>query len=137
MKDLSAFLTPNLDIKHGSKVYTVKPPTKDVGLKLAAASSLSMAAVSGQTVESLPDSYRRIIDSIKDQDLGELTLGDVYQEMIDDDVPGPHIDFYARYALYYWVYGEQVADEIVSAGKKDAAPKGKARSRSKSGQRSA
>jgi len=137
VKDLSAFLTPNLDIKHGSKVYTVKPPTKDLGLKLAAVSSLSMAAVAGRAEGDIPESHRQIIDTIKDRDLGELTLGDAYQEMVADDVPGPHIDFYARYALYYWVYGESVADEIIAAGQKDAAPKGKARSRSKSTQRSA
>lgn len=136
MKDLSAFLTPNLDIKHGSKVYTVKPPTKEVGLQLAAVSSLGLAAFAGRSQDDIPDGHRTIIEAIKDRDLGELTLGDAYQEMVNDAVPGPHIDFYARYALYYWVYGETVADEIIAAGKKDTAPKGKARSRSRSGQRS-
>lgn len=135
MKDLSAFLTPNLDLKHGSKVYSVPPPSKETGLVLAAINSIGLSAVAGKTYEDAPESQRAIIEKYKDTDLGELSLGPVYQQMIDDGVPGPHIDLYAQYALYYWVLGEDAADNIMEAlaeqRGQSAGPKG--RSRSKNG----
>lgn len=135
LKDLTEYLTPDLELPHGGKVYVVKPPTKDVGLKLAAINALAAASWAGsEAVDKVPESMRAIADTVKDADLGELSLGaDVYEQMNADGVPGPHIDTYALYALYYWTMGEQSADELIAirAGKHD--PKAAAHAASKSG----
>lgn len=135
LKDLSQYLTPDLQLPHGGKVYTVKPPTKNVGLILAAINALGAAAWSGpDAVDKVPQSMRDLAASVEDTDLGELSLGeDVYRQMNEDGVPGPHIDTYALYALYYWTMGEETADQLIAlrAGKTD--PKAAAPARSKSG----
>lgn len=133
LKDLSEYLTPDLELPHGGKVYTVKPPTKDVGLKLAALSVVGISAFAGKDgLDQVPAEQRGIVEALKDTDLGELSLGDAYQQMVDDGVPGPHIDMYAVYAMYYWTMGEQVADEWIKmrSGKTDPKAPGRARSRS-------
>lgn len=138
LKDLSQYLTPNLEFPHGGKTYTVKPPTKDVGLKLAAAAVVGAAAFGGpDTLNQIPESQRDIVRSLADTDLGELSLGDAYREMVEDGVPGPHIDTYALYAMYYWTMGEAIADEAIAARGGVTAPKAEAPSRSKSGRSSA
>ena len=138
LKDLSEYLTPDLELPHGGKVYVVKPPTKDVGLKLAALSVVGISAFAGKDgLDKVPAEQRGVVDALKDTDLGELSLGDAYRQMVEDEVPGPHIDMYAVYAMYYWTMGEQVADEWIKmrAGKTD--PKAAARARSKSGRSTA
>ena len=144
MKDLSAFLTPDLVLKAGDKSYVVPPPSKDVGLKLAAINAVGVSAylsmadqcpTCGRTgTPELPDDTRRSYEAIGDVDLGELSLGPAYAQMIADGVPGPHIDTYAVYALYYWTLGEETADKIIQArAEATNAPKAQPRSRSKSG----
>src|SRR5690625_1034383 len=136
LKDLSEYLTPDLELPHGGKVYPVKPPTKNTGLILAAINALGAAAWSGpEAVDKVPQSMRDLAKTVEDKDLGELSLGeDVYRQMNEDGVPGPHIDTFALYALYYWTIGEESADQLIAlrAGKHD--PKAAARARSKSGQ---
>lgn len=139
LKDLSEYLTPDLELPHGGKVYTVKPPTKNTGLILAAINALGAAAWSGpEAVDKVPQSMRDLAKTVEDKDLGELSLGeDVYRQMNEDGVPGPHIDTFALYALYYWTIGEESADQLIAlrAGKHD--PKAAARARSKSGRSTA
>lgn len=126
MKDLTAFLSPNLDLKIGDRTYSVPPPSKDVGLKLAAINAAGVAAYlslqdqcptcgRAGAPDALPDDTRAIVESLADTDLGELSLGEAYKQMIDDGVPGPHIDQAAVYAMYYWVLGPETADAILSA----------------------
>ena len=144
MKDLSAFLTPDLVLKAGDKSYVVPPPSKDVGLKLAAINAAGVAAYMASThecptcgragVTELPESTQKMLDSIGDMDLGELSLGPAYAAMVADGVPGPHIDTYAVYALYYWTLGEEAADAVIEArAEATNGPKAQPRSRSKSG----
>lgn len=126
VKDLTQYLTPGLELKWGERTFTVPPPTKDVGLKLAAINAAGVAAY--LAVEDacptcgragapgdLPEETLELLDAIKGQDLGELSLGPAYRDMIDAGVPGPHIDQFALYALYYWVMGETTADQILEA----------------------
>lgn len=138
LKDLTEYLAPDLELKHGGKVYTVKPPTKDVGLKLVALSAVGISAFAGKDgIEQVPAEQRGIVETLRDTDLGELSLGDAYHQMVQDGVPGPHIDMYAIYAMYYWTMGEQVADEWIKMRAGKTAPKAEARARSKSGRSTA
>lgn len=126
-KDLSAYLTPALELTDESgRTWTVQPPSKDAGLKLAAinavgtqvyALSLEVCPTCGKPgAPQIPADTLAIIDSIGSADVASLSLGrDVYDAMLAADVPGPHIDLFGLYALYYWTLGEQVADQIMSA----------------------
>lgn len=137
MKDLTAFLAPDLVLKVGERTYTVPPPSKAVGLTLAAVNAAGVAAYlslqdqcptcgRAGAPEGLPDSTREILEAASDTDLGELSLGPAYQQMIDDGVPGAHIDTLALYAMYYWTVGEETADAILEAQvKAKDAPEGK------------
>lgn len=124
LKDLSAFLVPDLELQWRDRTFVVPPPTKDVGLKLAAVHAAGMAAYlsladacpscgrSGAPDE-LPQATKDLVEAVADKDLGELSLGAAYDEMQEAGVPGPHIDQFALYALYYWVLGEASADELI------------------------
>lgn len=126
VKDLSAFLAPDLELVWGDRTFRVPPPSKDVGLKLAAVHAGGVAAYlayadacpscgrSGAP-DSLPEDTQALLESIKDTDLGVLSLGPAYQQMIEAEVPGADIDMFALYALYYWVIGEASADAILAA----------------------
>lgn len=39
----------------------------------------------------------------------------MYAQMLAAGVPGADVDTFAVYALYYWVLGEEAADEILAA----------------------
>lgn len=128
MKDLTSFLVPNLVIGHHGTEFVVSPPSKDDGLLLTAIHAAGIAAFSaagGDVADSLTDTQRKLLDAAKDRDLGEVSLGDAYAEMVAAGIPGPHIDQYALYAMYYWVLGEDVADQIIAAryGQGDGNPK--------------
>ena len=125
LKDLTAFLAPDLELPWRGQAFTVPPPTKDVGLKLAAINAAGVQAyLSLQDAcptcgragagEGMPDETREMLESIKGVDLGELSLGPVaFQAMLDAGVPAPDLDMFAVYALYYWVLGEETADQIM------------------------
>lgn len=145
-KDLSAHLAPDLEIPLGGKVYRVSPPSKDVGLKLTAINAVGVALFHSMSAEcptcgragapEVPAATRELYDSLGSVDLGELSLGDAYLEMVEDGVPGPHVDTAALYALYFWTMGEAVADAIMDAqAEAKGAPKAVTapRRRSKSG----
>ena len=126
MKDLAAHFAPALELPYGGKTYVVQPPTKDVGLKLAAVNAMGVADYSSLydvcppcghagSVE-VADDTRAIFESIEGTDVAVLSLGQgVYDEMIADGVPGPHLDSMALYALYFWTLGEETADAIFEA----------------------
>lgn len=125
-KDLTNYFAPALQLPYGGKTYEVQPPTKDTGLKLAAINAAGVATYAAvleacptcgrSGSPAIPDETLTLIESIKDVDLGRLSLGeDVYAEMISDEVPGPHLDQMALYAMYFWVMGEATADAIFEA----------------------
>ena len=120
VKDLTAYLTPDLELRHRGVTYRVSPPTVETGLKLAAlmaagvaAQALQVGATTAEVEAALTDEQQALLASIQDMPLGRLTLGPAYQQMIDDGIPGPHIDLYAMYAYHFWVLGEAAADAIV------------------------
>jgi len=122
-KNLTALLetlSPALELEHGDKTYVVPPPTKEDGLKMTAVYAYSVQIATkgpGEALDNLTEKQRAIIEALGDEvdDLAPLALGDAYQEMVDDGIPGPHIDIYGQYALYYWVLGETTADKAMDA----------------------
>lgn len=140
LKDLTQYLTPALELPVADTVYVVQPPTKSVGLVLAAVNAVGVATYSAALTEcptcgragapEVPAETLKLLESIGDTDVASLSLGqDVYDRMIADGVPGPHIDQLGMYALYYWTLGEDTADKIMSARHGGGAP-GEARSAS-------
>lgn len=151
LKDLTAFLTPNLKLPWKDHVFEVAPPSKEDGLLLAAVNAggiaqyMNMVApceACGRSAETheISDQFKELIDAAQDRDLGEIALGDVFQEMQDVGVPGADIDMFALYAFYFWTLGEESADAILAArhgavgGDED--PKDDPQKRSLSGQSS-
>lgn len=137
-KDLTAFLTPDLVFDHHGTRYVVPPPSVDVGLKLAAlvAAGISAFNSDNDALSLLTEDQRTLLESVKDTQLGELSLGPAYPQMVADGVPGPHVDLYALYAYYYWTLGEASADEIIAQTAGGPDPKAAPRKPSKSGRRS-
>lgn len=139
MKDLTSHLVPDLVLDHHGTQYVVPPPSKDDGLLLAALNIVGTKAIANamgdeDITSGLSPVQKKLFEASKERDLGEISLGPVYAEMVDDGLPGPHIDQYALYAMYYWVLGEATADEIFKtmSGAGDS-PKDRPK-RSKSGQ---
>lgn len=138
-KNLTRFLTPDLSLKVGSKTYVVKPPSRESGKIMVAINVAGVAAFASVT-EACPscgrsgplemdESMRALVEANSQRDLGELSLGDTYQEMLADGIDGPTLEKLEMYAFYYWTLGEAAADQIFE--ETVAAPK--ARKRSKSG----
>lgn len=124
IKDLSAYLQPSLEIAWQDRVFVIHPPSKDVGLKLAAINAAGIATYlsisdacptcgRAGAPDELPQETQDIVAALRNVDLGELSLGKAYQEMIEEEVPGPHVDRFALYAMYYWVIGEESADALM------------------------
>lgn len=138
-KDLTEYLTPDLELPYEGKTYVVAPPDKDTGLKLSAVTAVGVSAFGdADAIDRLSDGQRKLYESIRDVDLGVLSLGATYDEMVQDKVPGPHLDTFALYAAFYWTMGERIADQVIAARKSGGAdPKATARPRSKSGRSTA
>lgn len=130
LKDLTEFLTPDLQIPYGGKTYTIPPPSKDAGLKLGAINAMGVATYATSLTEcptcgrsgkpELPEETQALIEEMArdNKEVAALSLSQaVYDEMVADGVPGPHIDRFGVYALYYWTMGEATADAIFAAQK--------------------
>lgn len=124
-KDLTAYLTPDLVLPLGGHTYTVKPPSRDVGLKLAAIVSMGMQVYIASTgtcptcgrsgnPEFDPET-KALVDSLGQEPLGNLSLGKaVMDQMEADGLPEAHQDTAAQYAMYYWTMGEDTADAVMN-----------------------
>lgn len=139
-------VTPDLVLKIGSKKYVVSPPSRDLGLVmqainvagLAAGMSMGKACVTCGRSEPIDvdPKFESLVEEYKDRQLGELSLGDTYRQMVDDGLDDATLSRVELYAFYYWTLGESAADSIIeNVGPVGAAaPKG--RKPSKSGQSS-
>lgn len=142
VKDLSAFATPALEIslRPGRKV-SVQPPTVADGAALAAITTLGAAIADGGVSDATLSAYQSTVEGMTEEDAKRLAVGDRYDWMVEQGWAWPDIDVVCRYATFYWVYGEQIADQIMAAeqdqkkGKKVGS--GKSRGRGKNGRRSA
>lgn len=109
-KDVQQYLAPHLELPLAGKTYLVPPPSKDDGLLLAAFIALGVNAQNGR---KSTDEDLALIKKREGADLAEVAFTPaVYQQMVEDGVPGAHIDQAAIYAMYYWTMGEQSADYV-------------------------
>lgn len=150
IKDLSSFLTPNLELPWRDHVFVVEPPTKEAGLVMTALNATVGLAQYAATHDACPTCGRSgaveldertqgLLRAAENKDLGELSLGSAYQEMIEAGVPGPDLEVFELYAMYYWVMGEETADAILDARKQlrsGSASAPKAPGRQRNGRRS-
>lgn len=143
VKNLTKVLTPNLEIQVGDKTYSVPPPSKDDGKLMIAINAVGAGAVTsvgdvcptcGRTgeIEVDPD-LKALVEANAGRDLGEITLGAAYQEMIDDGLDGVAIEKLELYGLYYWTLGETAADNILEMTDEARTPAPKDQKHSKSG----
>lgn len=140
VKDLSAFITPDLVLKVGDKNYTIQPPSKDDGKIMTAlnvAGLASFTAMSGACTAcgrsgdvEMDPTMRALVEANAGRDLGELSMGAAYDQMIADGVDGPTIEKLELYCFYYWVLGETAADQIFEQQGQAALPKGQRPSKS-------
>ena len=122
-----SYLPRDLVLPCGDATYTVRPPSKETGAKLAAINVAGVATWMNMqdacpacgragTVTELPEETRELLEEMAHEDVSSLSLGaDVVAQMEADGVPGAHIDTMAVYALYYWTLGEATADAIMEA----------------------
>ncbi|WP_435298539.1 DUF7426 family protein [Timonella sp. A28] len=125
LKDLSAFLTPNLELTWRDRTFIVPPPSREDGLTMTAintAGALAYAVAQGACPTchrsdhiELDDRQKELVALAKNRVLAELSLGGAYTEMLEAGVPGPDIELFELYAFYYWVLGESAADEWIAA----------------------
>ncbi len=119
--NLGQYLLPDLVIDHEGKEYRTPPPSRKDGLLMASIVAVGTATftaanstcpVCGRTGEvEFDPTVKELLDGIKDDPLGWLTLGrGVVEQMTEDGIPEAHQDQYAIYALYYWTMGQDAAE---------------------------
>lgn len=142
VKDLSAFATPALDIRlRPGREVKVQPPSVADGAALAAITTLGAAIATGEVSQETTDAFQSTVSDMTEEDAKRLAVGDRYDWMVEQGWAWPDIDVVCRYATFYWVYGERIADQIMAAEQDQKQGKqvgsGKARGRGKSGHRTA
>lgn len=124
-KNLSAFITKDLILNLGEHTYRVKPPSRDTGKLLTAINVVGVTTMQTALAGTCPTCGRsgdpqidpeiqELADSVQNKELGELSLGqDVFDQMIEDGLDATTIDTMSLYAMYFWLMGEAVADQIL------------------------
>ena len=140
VKDLSAFATPALDIRlRPGREVKVQPPSVADGAALASITTLGAAIATGEVSQETADAFQSTVGDMTEEDAKRLAVGDRYDWMVEQGWAWPDIEVVCRYATFYWVYGEQVADQIMAAERKQGKQvgSGKSRGRGKNGRRTA
>lgn len=142
VKDLSAFATPALEIRlRPGREVTIQPPNVKDGALLAMITTLGTSIVTGGGEENVDEALQATIEGMTEEDVKRLAVGDEYDRMVKEGWPWPDINTVCQYATFHWVYGEHVADQIMSAQPSSKQSKkvgsGKSRGRGKSGRRTA
>lgn len=107
LDDLGDFLSPTLDLPVAGKVYRVPSPPARVGLRLQAAHAVMAAGRAGATPR--PSDLAIAATDDGSTSLEQDTLGPVYQQMLDDDVPVEAVKRAATTAYLWIVIGEEAA----------------------------
>lgn len=142
VKDLSAFATPTLDINLGrGREVSINPPSVKDGAALATITTIGSGISSGEVSQAAQDMFNTTVADMTEEDLKRLAVGDRYDWMVEQGWAWTDIETVCRYATFYWVYGESIADQIMQAERDQAAGKkagsGKRRGRGRNGRRSA
>jgi hypothetical protein len=98
--DVTAFLSPTLDLPWAGKTYRVPSPPALVGLRLQAAWAVTNAKAAG--VDAKAHHLRLLNDDDGSTSLEQDALGPVYDEMVADRVPLEVLN-HAGMTAYLWI----------------------------------
>jgi hypothetical protein len=118
-QDLDRYYDPGLTLTVLGREYVLPLPSAELGLwcrrvvqivgDVTAASSDEDMQAAARRTETLPELPG-------DLTLQERVLGPVYQQMIDDGVPDPYLQFAAETAYFWIAYGADVAKRYWESG---------------------
>lgn len=120
--DLDEFFDPTLKLPIGGKTYVVPSPDAKTGLWAQGMMTAAVQIRAGETPDGLE---ALVLDDDEERDLYERLLGDAYAEMVADGVKWHKIKHAGTTALWWVVYGKDVAERFWNAG----GGQGKARTR--------
>ncbi|XTZ18192.1 DUF7426 family protein [Micromonospora echinospora] len=119
--DLDEYWSPGLTLTVRGREYVVPLASAELGLwcrrlaqitgDLHAASTETEMQAVVERIEALP----QLPDGDK-LSLPERVLGDVYQQMADDQVPDPYIQFCGQTAYIWIIGGEEAAERYWTSG---------------------
>lgn len=129
-KDLRGHRTPPLELLwDDGRVFVVQPPNARRGELLAKGIAWGIAAVQHPEQATQDKMAAELGEEYLTQLGGEyviekLALGeDTWQEMFDAGLSLVDIQFLARYAAFFWVFGEAAADALDNSPGAAAVPK--------------
>ncbi|MFF5228451.1 hypothetical protein [Dactylosporangium sp. NPDC000521] len=118
-EDLDRYWDPRLTLTVRGKQYTLPLPSGELGLwcrqcaavagEVNAASTDDELHAAVAAVEAIPDLPGKLT-------LHERVLGDVYQQLLDDEVPDPYIQFCGQTAYIWIIGGEGAAERYWTSG---------------------
>lgn len=123
MRDLNEVLDLQLRLPIGGKTYTVNPPTAATGAILINRLAAGIAVDAG--VE-LDDDTRGMV-AVPDEDVPDFArqcLGTTYDQMVDDGLSKPQLEFAVTTAFLAWTVGREYAELWWDSGGKAGRPAG-------------
>lgn len=107
--DFAAWAQQDLVIPFGGKTYRVSPPSVDDSGKLLACAIRGEVNL-GISKGPIPDGVQAVLDTIGPDE--HPALGDVHQQMVDDNLSPTTISRFTYYAVFFWARGEEYADSL-------------------------
>lgn len=119
--DLDAYWSPGLTLTVRGREYVVPLASAELGLwcrrlaqvtgEVHTASTEAEMQAAVDRIEALPE-----LPGGPDLSLPERVLGPVYQQMADDQVPDPYIQFAGQTAYIWIIGGEEAAERYWTSG---------------------
>jgi len=137
--DFTSWASPDLVLPLGGHTYTVRPPSVR-GARRILACAIRIEHSVGVVTGPIPDELATLLEEIGGTLLEVVAFGqDVYDRMLDDELPAIEMQRAAIWTVIYWARGRTIADaygtalwgeqsEAAGAGEPD--PKGPPRRRS-------
>ncbi|WKU03756.1 hypothetical protein [Micromonospora sp. HUAS LYJ1] len=123
--DLDQYWSPGLTLTVHGREYVVPLASAELGLwcrRLAEVTGEVHRASSDAEMQAAVARIERMPQLPGDLSLPERVLGDVYQQMVDDKIKDPYIQFCGQ-AAYIWIIGgEEAAERYWTSGGHPEAP---------------
>lgn len=121
LADLGRYFDPGLTLTVLGKEYTLPLPSADLGLWCRLVAQVAGDVNAASTDEEMQAAVDRIdalpgLPGGKDVTLPERVLGDVYAQMVTDQVPDPFIQMCGSTAYVWILAGEDKAAEFWTSG---------------------
>lgn len=111
-KDLEDVLSPNLDLPIKGKTYSIPSPSVKVGLRAQATVAIAAKVRAGEEI-SPEDVASLQLDDAAEAEFTESMLGsDIFQEMIDDDLPWEYVRHAAKTVFMWLVSDRDQAEQV-------------------------